>query len=262
MSTVIEGHTKERLKELQTLPLERKIGFTAARITEWYNYYNGKVYVSFSGGKDSTVLLYIARSLFPDIKAVFVDTGLEYPEIRDFVKTFDNVEWLRPKMNFKQVLEKYGYPVISKEVAQVLHELRVRPLWKRNNGCRAEQLGLCEKSGKYGKHYDYSKWKFLVNAPFKISDLCCDVMKKRPVNAFSKRTGLMPIIATMAEESVLRKTVWIRQGCNAFYARHPKSTPMSFWTEQDVLQFIKLKNIPIASVYGDIVTSERERERA
>jgi 3'-phosphoadenosine 5'-phosphosulfate sulfotransferase (PAPS reductase)/FAD synthetase len=87
-----EGHTKERLKALQALPLERKIGFTIARIVEWYTHYNGKVYVSFSGGKDSTVLLDIARGLFPDIKAMFVDTGLEYPEIREFVKTFDNVD--------------------------------------------------------------------------------------------------------------------------------------------------------------------------
>lgn len=71
-----EGHTAERLKELQALPLERKIGFTAARITEAYNRWNGKCYISFSGGKDSTVLLHIARTLFPDIKAVFIDTGL------------------------------------------------------------------------------------------------------------------------------------------------------------------------------------------
>ena len=110
-------HTKERLKELQALPLERKIGFTAARIIEWYNHYNGKVYVSFSGGKDSTVLLHIARTLFPDIKAVFIDTGLEYPEIRNFVKTFDNVDWIKPKMVFTEVIKKYGYPVISKDVA-------------------------------------------------------------------------------------------------------------------------------------------------
>ena len=112
-----EGHTKERLKELQALPLERKIGFTIARIVEWHQHYNGKVYVSFSGGKDSTVLLHIARGIFPEMKAMFLDTGLEYPEIREFVRTFDNVDWVRPKMSFKQVIEKYGYPVIGKEIA-------------------------------------------------------------------------------------------------------------------------------------------------
>ena len=97
----MNGHTKERLKELQALPLERKVGFTSARIAEWYNHFNGKVYVSFSGGKDSTVLLHLVRGLFPDVKAMYVNTGLEYPEIVQFVKTFDNVDIIRPKISFK-----------------------------------------------------------------------------------------------------------------------------------------------------------------
>ena len=61
----MDGHTPERLKQLQALPLERKVGFTVARLIEFYQHFNGKVYVSFSGGKDSTVLLYIARKIFP-----------------------------------------------------------------------------------------------------------------------------------------------------------------------------------------------------
>ena len=77
-----------------------------------------KVYVSFSGGKDSTVLLDLARRVFPNILAVFVNTGLEYPEVRNFVKTVDNVQWLHPTMNFKQVITKYGYPILSKEISK------------------------------------------------------------------------------------------------------------------------------------------------
>ncbi len=75
------------LKYLQSLPLERKIEMTAQRIRGWYEHYNGNVAISFSGGKDSTVLMHIARNHWMcdfDIKAVFVDTGLEYPEIRQF----------------------------------------------------------------------------------------------------------------------------------------------------------------------------------
>lgn len=111
-------HTKERLKELQALPLERKVQITQSRIIEWYKHYNGQVYVSFSGGKDSTVLLHLVRGLFPDVEAVYVDTGLEYPELRQFVKTFDNVTWIKPEMTFRQVLDKYGYPIISKDVSK------------------------------------------------------------------------------------------------------------------------------------------------
>lgn len=117
-------HTISDLYQMQSLPLESKIRMTERRLQDWYDYYEGQVYVSFSGGKDSTVLLHIARRLFPDIKAVFVDTGLEYPEIRDFVKTFDNVDWLKPKMNFRQVIEKYGYPFISKEVSNCVDGAR------------------------------------------------------------------------------------------------------------------------------------------
>ena len=84
-------YDSQRLKELQALPLWRKIQITQARIMEWYSFYEGQVYISFSGGKDSTVLLNLARRIYPNIEAVFVDTGLEYPEIREFIKTFDNV---------------------------------------------------------------------------------------------------------------------------------------------------------------------------
>ena len=117
-------HDAQRLKELQALPLERKIGITSARIIEWYTHWDGQVYVAFSGGKDSTVLLDIARKLFPDIEAVFVNTGLEYPEIQKFVKTFDNVTMLRPKLRFDEVIKKHGYPMISKEVAKNITESR------------------------------------------------------------------------------------------------------------------------------------------
>ena len=94
------------------------------KILEWYREYNGQVFTSFSGDKDSTVLLDLARQVCPDIPAVYVDTGLEYPELRDFVKTKDNVIWLRPRYPFTQIIEKYGYPVISKEVSDVISGAR------------------------------------------------------------------------------------------------------------------------------------------
>ena len=117
-------YTTAQLREFQALPLERKVGITCARLTEFYTHFDGKVFVSFSGGKDSTVLLHIARALFPDIRALFLDTGLEYPEIKEFVKSFDNVDIRRPEMSFKKVIETVGYPVISKEMSQYISEYR------------------------------------------------------------------------------------------------------------------------------------------
>lgn len=118
-------HTISDLYQMQSMPLNIKVRMTQNRIRGWVDEYGEDgVYVSFSGGKDSTVLLDIVRKMYPGIVAVFVDTGLEYPEIRDFVKTFDNVEWLKPKKTFRQVIEEYGYPFISKEVSERVHGAR------------------------------------------------------------------------------------------------------------------------------------------
>ena len=245
-------HDKQRLRELQALPLERKILITQTRSIEWYNRYQGQVYVSFSGGKDSTVLLTIARQCFPDIEAVFVDTGLEYPEIRQYVKTFDNVTILRPKMRFDEVIKKYGYPLISKEVSKKISEYRSKPdgythlVFNPNS----------EKIKRYGKRYDLSKWIPLRDSDIPISDKCCNVMKKSTAKEFEKTSGKKCIVATLAEESNLRQTDWIRNGCNSFDAKRPMSKPMSFWTEQDVLTYLHRYNIDLAPPYGEIIKTE------
>ena len=117
-------HDAKRLEELRALPLERKIQISQTRIIEWYNHYHGNVVVSFSGGKDSTVLLHLVRSIFPDVKAVFSNTGLEYPEIQKHVMSIDNVDIVRPTMRFDEVISTYGYPLIGKEVAEAIFYAR------------------------------------------------------------------------------------------------------------------------------------------
>ena len=122
--------TKHDLMYKQRLPLDIKVRMTKQRIKEWVKEFGiSGVYVSFSGGKDSTALLHIAREMYPSMLAVFIDTGLEYPEIRDFVRTYDNVEWIKPSMNFKQVIETYGYPFISKEMSAIIGGVRGRLIY-------------------------------------------------------------------------------------------------------------------------------------
>lgn len=101
--------------------------------------------------------------------------------------------------------------------------------------------------------FSQERYKFFLEAPFEISNKCCNVMKKEPAHRYAKETGRVPITAQMASESKLRTQKWLQNGCNAFNSKHPISNPMSFWTEQDVLLYIKTYNIPIASVYGDVV---------
>ena len=290
-----DKHTRNDLLQMQSLPLSAKIQMTKRRISEWVEYFGEDgVYVSFSGGKDSTVLLDLVRKSYPDVPAVFVDTGLEYPEIREFVRTFENVVWLKPKMNFRQVIEKYGYPFFSKEISECIAESRkyIKILTDRQTEVHyayriADMIGVDRRKNKgnksyqmlkegnipseileapvrikqlfgvkceqYGDMYDRSRYLFMLEAPFEVSNMCCKVMKKAPVHAYSKETGRKPITAQMADESRLRTSKWLQNGCNAFEAKNPISNPMSFWTEQDVLLYVKENDIPLASVYGDIV---------
>ena len=120
-------HSIDELRQMQAAPLNVKIRMTEERIRAWVNEYgeNG-VYCSFSGGKDSSVLLDIIRERmgYKNIPAVFIDVPTQYPELKEFVKTFDNVTILKPKYSFYQVCEKYGFPMISKEVSESVQGAR------------------------------------------------------------------------------------------------------------------------------------------
>ena len=116
----------------------------------------------------------------------------------------------------------------------------------------SQLLGLKDKYS-YSQMYDKSKYAFLLDAPFRISNKCCDVMKKSSAKTYEKREHRVPFIGTMACESRLRESKWMKYGCNAFDQKgHPTSAPLSFWTEQDILRYIERYKLDIADIYGDI----------
>jgi len=230
-----------QLKQRQSLPLEVKISMSKQRIRQWYEHWDGNVYVAFSGGKDSTVLLHLVRSLYPEVPAVFCNTGLEYPEIIKFVKTINDVTWLKPKKTFKKVIEDYGYPVISKENATKIDEiLTTKSEYLKNKRLYGDKNG----NGKLPK-----KWQFLLNAPFKISSRCCYVMKKGPFKSYERHTKNKPFVGTMASDSFMRQTVYLRQGCNAFLNKAPQSNPVAFWLKKDIWDYIKTQQLDYSTVY-------------
>ena len=250
------------LKELQAMPTEWKVIITKARIRDAITHFGIEgIYLSFSGGKDSTVLHHILKEVELEdygkmmIPRVFANTGLEYPElvqhVKDTMKGHEELMvFLKPKKNFIEILSKYGYPVVSKEQSRFLHEIRTT---------KSEKLYNLRFYGKNGTRSGMisNKWKYLINADFKISDNCCHYMKKEPFKRYNKETGRFPIVGVMTEESRTRLRMYLANGgCNAFHGKNAQSQPIGFWTEQDIYKYIKENNIKIPSVYGEIIEED------
>lgn len=237
--------TSAELTERQGWNLDQKIDHSLGVIEQFYNYTGGKCYVSFSGGKDSTVLLHLVRRFYPSAKAMFILTGNEYPEIARFVRGFENVDYVRPKLTFKSVVQKYGFPLISKEQAQYINEA------KNTNSTKLRQTRLNGRPCDHSQGKVSEKWKFMVSAPFDITHKCCHFLKKEPARRYERMTGLRPIIGTMADESRLRLQKYFRTSCNVLDGDNSASYPLSIWTDKDVWKYMEKFELKYCSLYDN-----------
>lgn len=237
---------KQELYRLQALPLDEKIAIAQKAIREFVEHFGvDGIYISFSGGKDSTVLIHLCRQLYPDLVGLYSDTGLEFPEIRDFVQTFDNITIVTPKMHHREMLKKCGYPVVSKEQAEWIYRIR-----------SGTSSGAIQKAF-YGMNLDGTptrfklseQWKYLLNAPFNIGSGCCKEMKLKPIAEYVKKTGRVPIIGTTASESALRAQKFLQYGFYNLEGKKAQCTPMSIWTDDDVWEYIHRFNLPYCKIY-------------
>lgn len=188
---------------------------------------------------------------------------------------------VRSKTTFFDVVKTEGYPVASKKIARMIRDVReyfsehnieysdIEPYMDQGldtaNYLRSIQfpatiilrLSGYTRENRLCKTWSIpKKWRFLINAPFPISEHCCDILKKQPIKLVQKEVQANPIYGTLAEDSQMRKDAYLRTGCNAFKDGHGKSTPMGFWTRQDVLRYLHDFNIPIAPPYGSITQLE------
>lgn len=237
---------KEELCRLQALPLDEKIAIAQQAIREFVDHFGvDGVYISFSGGKDSTVLIHLCRQLYPNLVGLYSDTGLEFPEIRDFVQTFNNITIVTPKMHHREMLKKCGYPVVSKEQAEWIYRIR-----------SGTSSGAIQKAF-YGMNLDGTptrfklseQWKYLLNAPFNIGSGCCKEMKLKPIAEYVKKTSRVPIIGTTASESALRAQKFLQYGFYNLEGKKAQCTPMSIWTDGDVWEYIHRFNLPYCKIY-------------
>lgn len=262
----LEGK-EETLSEKLKWSLEQKEFHFFNILDTFYHRMDGQVYASFSGGKDSTVMIFLINKWlrlmkYPPIKIVFNNTTNEHKEILDFVKSFGNqITWLKPKMTFAQTLEKYGYPLISKEQSMAISRFQNT---KREDQKVYRFSGIKPDGTKGVVGVISKKWRFMIDAPFKITNRCCDILKKEPVKRFEKEFGLRPIIGVMTEESNNRKLKYISDGgCITFKEGKESCQPLSLFTEKDIWSLIEKYDIEICSIYfdqiieGELVTGEK-----
>jgi len=225
------------------MPLGSKIDLTREKIRDWYKLNDGNVYVAFSGGKDSTVLLHLVRDLYPEVPAVFVNTGIMYPEVARFVRTIPNVHILRPKARFKDIICKHGYPVISKTVASAIQQLQS----PNTSEAQRKKILYGDERGDFGKLP--KKWHFLIDAPFKISKYCSRALRIYPFRKYRRATKRRPFVGLLAEEGHRRKFTYLKHGCNVADIADPYCMPLAFWTESDIWNYINEFNVPICDIY-------------
>ena len=199
--------------------------------------------ISFSGGIDSTVMLHLIRIIDKNKKAIFINTTNEHSEILKFVQTVDNVETIRPKMTFTKVVEKYGFPLISKLTARMLTDLR-NP-HPNNEDTRHLFLTGIKRDGTKSNSFQLAKkYRYLINAPFDITFKCCNYLKMEPIKLF-KKDGTF--VGTMAIDSRQRRSSYLQTGC--INLKQHKCIPLSIWTKEDIWNYIRQNNLSYCDVY-------------
>lgn len=202
-------------------------------------------YLSFSGGKDSTVLHYLLDLALPNnrIPRVFINTGIEYNDIVNFVKDLaskdDRFIIINSGVNIKKMLEKYGYPFKSKE-----HSVKIGA-WQK--GSRSKSIINYKDNVKYGCP-KLLKYQFNDNFKLKLSDKCCYVLKKNIFHKFeiaNKRP--IAITSIRKEEGGHRANI---KGClTSKNDKIKKFHPLLVVDEQFKDFFIKKYNVELCRLY-------------
>jgi len=234
-----------QLQQKQSLPLNIKISMTKRRVTEWYHKYNGMVYISYSGGKDSEVLLHIVKELFPDVPIVFIDNGVEETRLHALKKA---EVIMYPKKPILKIWKEDGLPFPSKQQANYIRKVK----HTNSDYLRSRLLTGIMKDGSKTMFKLSKKWLPIVKSNIEVSDRCCWYLKKEPFKRYNKESGRKPFIGNMATDGMERKKQYKQHGC--FNLDKEQCMPLGFWTEQDVLQYIITFNLDYAKEqYGDII---------
>lgn len=269
--------SKEELVRRQSLPLEEKIRWCIEKYIDYVDNFKD-VYLAFSGGKDSQVLRDIVHRLhkgemdqylFDEYRVlykmiikcktpppdVFCNTGLEFPEIVAHAKKIsDELVVLKPKIGFVRFISEVGVAVGSKQIAMQIRRLKgyIQNPSPKNENTRRLYLDGIRSDGKYSPNSKLpNRWRPLLDAPFNVTDKCCDNFKKDPFKEYEKKTGRKPIIGTTAEESSQRTVSYMKTGCISFEEGKEKCRPISIFKKEDIWAYAELFGIRFCEVYYD-----------
>lgn len=240
------------------------------RIESLFYQTKGKCYLSFSGGKDSTVLLALIKmceeiyTIPPNaIPAVFIDTGIELRATKDFViwvkkNWYSNVEIIRPEKPFAKVLEEYGKPIKSKMKSEFISRYQ-----KNRNEDQLSfkyMIGVGKNGKTYAKTKIANKDLHLLHPDFdiRISNKCCELLKKKPFAKYNKDNGIKGYFVgeRMAEGGARQFNAEnrLKSGgklCTKTKGNYIIKLPIIDWTDEDVNNFIKQYNVPLSKAYTE-----------
>ena len=237
----------QTLRERQQWTLQQKIDHSLGVIEAFNVHFDGQVFVSFSGGKDSCVMLSLVEMVLPQVPVVFIMTGCESPSVCRFIRQQQDrhrIEIIKPEKTLRQVFSECGFPLVSKEVSHDIQAVR------RNPYCQSSRRKLWLGN----PHHIPERWMYLLNEPYEVSDRCCFWLKKKPSHDYMKRTGRRPFLGLLASEGYTRQSTYIKRGgCNSFSEdgkQYATSWPLAIWTEQDVWAYIHDRRIDIPDIYS------------
>lgn len=244
-----------QLKQIQSQPLEYKIRKTVSVIKDFYERYEGKVYLSKSGFDSEVVYDIIQRYVNLDIKLVSISAA--EPKGVNKLNAEHGAEFLRPVHRKKDIVIKYGYPLVSKQQAMALSRY-VRTKFEDQRQYRL--YGRVVDGKKQSAGTISNKYHELRFAPFFFTEKCCVFTKEAPLVKYSEITGTYPITGERAVESNKRLTEYLKHGCIMDTKNNIKCTPVGFWTDQDMKAYAVMHNMVIPEEYGEIVEVEGELE--
>ena len=258
---------KAQFTAMQQLPYEVKVKRAELRAIEFIEKLDEmgmNAHVSV-GGLDSITLLVFLRKIGINVPAISV-TALEDKSIQKVHKELGIIP-VRPMKSKTQIINEFGFPVISKRIAGKIDMLQ-NPSENNKTVRHAIITGECGAQGHFATNSRMKlpqKWLELfggyenenegVNyqiAPFKVSNKCCEYLKERPCDVWAKENNSAPFLGLMASEGGQREEALVEHGCNYFGKSVIRSAPFAPFMRQDLLQLALELNVPIPEIYGDI----------